>query len=136
RSQARDPQGRRGAPVLRSVGVYVPSVGPDRVRLVSLGDRETAVVAVETGLSSVRRFEGRRDDLEVKRHLEVRTAAEHVVAQADRVSGRAARLRRPAGEAAGRCRVLVGDTLRAVVADADVVAVALFSDVNSRAVVV
>src|SRR5437879_13387283 len=100
------------------------------MRFASLRDHEAAVVAVESRLDSVRRTERRSHDLELERQTEVRTAAQDVVAHAGLVCRGAAGRGRPEREPAGRRRVLVGDALGAVVADADVVAVALPGEVD------
>src|SRR5690349_5825666 len=89
-------------------------------------DREAAVVAVEPALDSVRRREDRRDDLEGIRRVVRRASGEHVVgvgvSDGWLAVGRRARVRRgrrrARREAACGCRVLVRDSLAAVVANA------------------
>src|SRR2546423_6863125 len=65
--------------VCRRIWVHVPGIGPDRVGVAPLVDRETAVVAVEARLGAVRRREHRRDDLEVVRRVAGGSAREDVV---------------------------------------------------------
>src|SRR5919197_6484468 len=59
--------------------IGVPRVGPDRVRLVTTVHGQPAVVAVEPGLDSVRRREGRREHPEAVRGVVAAPAREHVV---------------------------------------------------------
>src|SRR5436190_10385579 len=65
--------------VRRRVRIHVPGVGPDRMGVGPLVDRETAVVTVEARLGAVRRREDRRDDLEVVRRVAGGSAREDVV---------------------------------------------------------
>src|SRR5439155_26620565 len=104
-------------------------VRPERMRVYTHDDRQTAVVAVEPGLDPVRRREDRREHPEVVRRVGAPASGEHVVGVLRAYAGLDARgerraIRRAELEQAAHGRIpLTGDPGRAVVAGPDPVAV-------------